>query len=281
MPLWEPPENSSILGDTALLALPRAEPQLACLGRTTLDCRMPEPKETHRFSPHCRRCAIPCAGGWPASPPHRRVEEAALQSAAMLWVGADRCGATFSASLPSLAALGAAAPALDCGSCSEPASLCRDPRGLTASRTGGGQGKNGTQRAQQTWRVVEAQEEMQSRSWCRHSLGSGFKGPFQWIIALSCTWRGIFRRAPALMLCHRAGREKLPSGSGLGRQFYPQWAFIPIKKKYHRQAALPLWGGCKHPAAVVAVACAGVTGGEGLAVADPSCLEVLLLLCPS
>ncbi|XP_049649791.1 uncharacterized protein LOC126035327 isoform X5 [Accipiter gentilis] len=32
-PLWEPPENSSVLGDLALLALLRVEPQLACLGR--------------------------------------------------------------------------------------------------------------------------------------------------------------------------------------------------------------------------------------------------------
>ncbi|KAM9591122.1 uncharacterized protein ACIBXB_006058 isoform 2-T3 [Morphnus guianensis] len=32
-PLWEPPENSSVLGNLALLALLRVEPQLACLGR--------------------------------------------------------------------------------------------------------------------------------------------------------------------------------------------------------------------------------------------------------
>lgn len=31
--LWEPPENSSVLGDPALLASLQAEPQLACLGR--------------------------------------------------------------------------------------------------------------------------------------------------------------------------------------------------------------------------------------------------------
>lgn len=77
------------------------------------------------------------------------------------------------------------------------------------------------------WR---AQEVMQCCSWGWHSLGRGFKEPFQWIVVLSCTSMGIFRQAPALMLCHRAGREKLPLGSGLRRQFYPPWAFIPIKR---------------------------------------------------
>lgn len=70
-------------------------------------------------------------------------------------------------------------------------------------------------------------------------------------------------------------------GLRAGKAVLSTVGFYTNKKKYHRQAALPLWGGCKHPAAVVAVACAGVTGGEGLAVADSSCLEVLLLLCPS
>lgn len=81
---------------------------------------------------------------------------------------------------------------------------------------------------------------MQPCSRCQHSLGRRFKGPFQGIIALSCTQMGIFRQALALMPSHMAQREKLPLGSGLRKLFYPQRAFIPIKSTTDK------WG-CMRP----------------------------------
>jgi len=104
-----------------------------------------------------------------------------LQSAAMLWIGDDCCGAAFCPSLPSLHALGAVAPALDCSSCSELASWCRedgagDPRGLTAPTTGGERGKDGTQSTQQTWSMVESSGRDAALQLVPAQLGEGVQG---------------------------------------------------------------------------------------------------------
>lgn len=62
-PLWERLENSSILGDPALLALLQAEPHLTCLGRMLpWKARGQSPKKMITSPPHHRRCAILCAG---------------------------------------------------------------------------------------------------------------------------------------------------------------------------------------------------------------------------
>lgn len=107
-------------------------------------------------------------------PPHQRVEEAALQSAAVL--GADCCGATFFASLPSLAALGAAAPALDCSRCSEPASWCREDGAGGPKGTNRTQDRDGTQRAQWTWREVESSGGDAAPQLVLAQLGKGVQG---------------------------------------------------------------------------------------------------------
>ncbi|XP_076219054.1 uncharacterized protein LOC143172993 isoform X1 [Aptenodytes patagonicus] len=147
-----------------------------------LDCQRPEPKETHHFSPCRRRCAVPCGGvGEPTSPPHHRVEEVALQSAAALWLGANCCGATFSTPLSSPAALGAAALVLDYSSCGGLTSWCREggAGGPTAPRTGRGWGKDGTiwyQRAQWTQRVVEGSGGDATPQLVPAQLGKGVQG---------------------------------------------------------------------------------------------------------
>lgn len=67
------------------------------------------PKKPIASPPAATDVLPPCQGRGPALPPHCRVEEGALQSAAVPWVVADCCSAPFSTSLPSPAAPGATA----------------------------------------------------------------------------------------------------------------------------------------------------------------------------
>lgn len=107
------------------------------------------------------------------------------------------------------------------------------------------------------WR---AWEEMQCHSCCRHRFGRGFKGPFQWIIALSCSWGFSGGYQPWFCAtglggrnCHRAEKAVL---STVG--------FYTNKIKYHRQEGLCVASSTAlvvRVQAVVIMAHVGVTGG--------------------
>lgn len=257
----------------------------------TLDCQRPEPKETHHFSPCRRRCAVPCAGvGGPTSPPHHRVEEVALQSAATLWLGANCCGATFSTPLSSPAALGAAALALDYSSCSGLASWCREggAGGLTAPRTGRGWGKDGTQRAQWTQRVVEGSGGDATPQLVPAQLGKGVQGTIPVDHCPHLNLEGDFQAGTSPDAVPQGCEEETAIGLRAEKAVLTTVGFYTNKKKYHRQAGLcaasgaALMGRVQAPSSsAVAVACAGVTGvGErsGSCSAHPNRGWALVLL---
>lgn len=106
---------------------------------------------------------------------------------------------------------------------------------------------------------------MQPRSWCRHSSGRGFKGPFQWIVALFCIFGGDFQAGTSPNPVPQGWKGETAIGLRAEKAVLSAVGFYTNKKKYQRQVGL-----CAASSAAlvgrVQAPCSG--GGSGLCWCD-------------